>query len=82
MERTLHFRGLNGIRAIAALAVLFSHATLSLSSFGLDSSLFGRYPDGNPRTTLLAGFGVSIFFLPERIPDHLPAAGRKQGVGY
>ncbi len=62
MNRSLHFSGLNGIRAIAALSVVFSHATISLNTFGLDSYLFGTYPDGNPITTLLAGFGVSIFF--------------------
>ncbi len=62
MRQVLHFSGLNGLRAIAALSVLFSHATLGLSSLGLNSHVFGTYPDGNPKTTLLAGFGVSIFF--------------------
>jgi peptidoglycan/LPS O-acetylase OafA/YrhL len=62
LKNTIHFSGLNGLRAIAALAVLFSHTTHALTDFGLDSFLFGKYPDGNPKTTLLAGFGVSIFF--------------------
>lgn len=62
MNNAIHFSGLNGLRAIAALAVLFSHTTHGMSDFGLDSFLFGKYPDGNPKTTLLAGFGVSIFF--------------------
>lgn len=44
------------------IAVLFSHTTQGLSEFGLDSFIFGKYADGNPQTTLLAGFGVSIFF--------------------
>jgi peptidoglycan/LPS O-acetylase OafA/YrhL len=61
-KKVLHFSGLNGLRAIAALSVLFSHTTHALSSFGLNSFIFGSYPDGNPKTTLLAGFGVSIFF--------------------
>jgi peptidoglycan/LPS O-acetylase OafA/YrhL len=58
----LHFTGLNGLRAIAALAVLFSHTTLGLTEFGLNASYLGRNADGNPTTTLLAGFGVSMFF--------------------
>jgi peptidoglycan/LPS O-acetylase OafA/YrhL len=62
MKMTIHLSGLNGIRALAALAVLFSHVTLSLDNFGLDRFIFGKYPDGSPKTTLLAGFGVSIFF--------------------
>jgi peptidoglycan/LPS O-acetylase OafA/YrhL len=60
--QVLHFSGLNGLRAIAALSVLFSHTTQGLREFGLDPFVFGKYPDGNPKSTLLAGFGVSIFF--------------------
>jgi len=62
MRQVLHFSGLNGLRAIAALSVLFSHTTMGLYSFGLNSFIFGKYADGNPKATLLAGFGVSIFF--------------------
>ncbi len=62
MRQVLYFSGLNGLRAIASLSVLFSHTTIGLSSFGLDSFIFGKYADGNPKATLLAGFGVSIFF--------------------
>ncbi len=62
MREKLHFKGLNGLRAIAALAVVFSHTTLALKEFGLNSFFWGINPDGTPRTTLLAGFGVSIFF--------------------
>ena len=61
-KRVIHFSGLNGLRAIAALSVVFSHTTLALNSFGLNSFIFGKSSDGNPKTTLLAGFGVSIFF--------------------
>lgn len=62
MKQVLNFSGLNGLRAIAALSVLFSHTTMGLSSFGLSSFVFGKYDNGNPKSTLLAGFGVSIFF--------------------
>jgi len=48
----IHLNGLNGIRAIAALAVVVSHTLLFSKSFGLPEN-----------TGLdLAGFGVSIFF--------------------
>ena len=63
MKGVLHFSGLNGIRAIAALSVLFAHTTMELKSFGLNSFIFGSYPDGNPKATLLAGYGVTIFFV-------------------
>jgi peptidoglycan/LPS O-acetylase OafA/YrhL len=63
MKDVLHFSGLNGIRAIAALAVLFSHITIELASFGLDPYVLGRMSDGTPKATSLAGFGVSIFFV-------------------
>ncbi len=58
----VHLPGLNGIRAIAAIAVILSHTTLLLKLFGLDSFLFGSTADGSPRGTDLAGFGVSMFF--------------------
>lgn len=62
LSPTIYFSGLNGLRAIAAIAVLFSHTTLALKNFGLDSYVFGKYADGSPKATLLAGYGVSIFF--------------------
>ncbi len=62
MKQIIHFSGLNGLRAIAVIAVLFAHTTQGLMQFGLDSFVFGKYADGNPKSTLLAGFGVSIFF--------------------
>ncbi|MBX7126416.1 MAG: acyltransferase [Cyclobacteriaceae bacterium] len=58
----LHFAGLNGLRALAALAVVVSHTTLALGEFNLDPYLFGASQDGKPAGISLAGFGVSIFF--------------------
>ncbi|TMI64960.1 MAG: acyltransferase [Bacteroidetes bacterium] len=52
MSSNIHLRGLNGIRAIAALAVVFSHISLSLKLFGFKKSF----------TNDLAAFGVTIFF--------------------
>lgn len=60
--KAVHLPGLNGIRAIAAIAVILAHTTISMAEFGLDPFLFGRNPDGSPGGTDLAGFGVSMFF--------------------
>lgn len=58
----LHLPGLNGLRAIAALAVVISHITLALGTFGLNPFIFGTSSDGAPQGLNMAGFGVSIFF--------------------
>lgn len=58
----IYLPGLNGLRAIAAIAVVLSHITLSLSDFGLNPHILGTSMEGNPKGLLLAGFGVSIFF--------------------
>ncbi len=62
-SKPIYFPGLNGLRAIAALAVVISHVTLHLASFGLDPTIFGTSDDGHPRGLLLAGYGVGIFFV-------------------
>jgi peptidoglycan/LPS O-acetylase OafA/YrhL len=59
----IYFSGLNGIRAMAAIGVVISHTTLALPEFGLDAFLFGAFNDGKPKGLLLAGFGVSMFFV-------------------
>ncbi len=61
-KKTIYLPGLNGIRAIAAIAVVISHITLSFKDFGLNPYILGTYDDGNPRTLDLAGYGVSMFF--------------------
>lgn len=48
----VHLKGLNGLRAIAAMGVLFAHLNVRLNAFGLE-----RFPP-----TDLAGFGVTMFF--------------------
>ncbi|MEI7802897.1 MAG: acyltransferase [Bacteroidota bacterium] len=62
MKKTIHLPGLNGLRAIAAFGVVFSHLALQLKSFGVNPYLFGINPDGNPNGLMLATYGVSIFF--------------------
>lgn len=60
--RPIYFPGLNGLRAIAALAVVVSHTTMALADFHLNPHIFGTDIYGHPKGINLAGFGVSIFF--------------------
>jgi peptidoglycan/LPS O-acetylase OafA/YrhL len=62
VKKVIHLSGLNGIRAIAAMAVLFGHTTLNLDTFGLNSYIFGVKTDGHVATTTLANYGVTMFF--------------------
>lgn len=61
-SKTVYLPGLNGLRAIAALAVVISHITLGLGEFGLNNKIFGTDMDGNASGLALAGYGVTIFF--------------------
>ncbi|CAN5314889.1 hypothetical protein BH09BAC5_BH09BAC5_07570 [soil metagenome] len=61
-SKTIYLSGLNGLRAIAALAVVISHITLGLGEFGLNNKIFGTDIKGNPSGLNLAGYGVTIFF--------------------
>lgn len=61
-SKTVYLPGLNGLRALAALAVVISHITLGLGEFGLNSKILGTDRDGNASGLLLAGYGVTIFF--------------------
>lgn len=61
-SRPLHLKGLNGLRAIAALAVVISHTTQDLALFNLYPYIFGESANGGPKRWELASFGVSIFF--------------------
>ncbi|TYZ07586.1 acyltransferase [Hymenobacter lutimineralis] len=58
MKLAIHLPGLNGIRAIASLAVVVSHTTIALNTFGVNTSGFGSFAQGLD----LAGFGVTMFF--------------------
>ncbi|MEQ1743821.1 MAG: acyltransferase [Saprospiraceae bacterium] len=58
----IFFPGLNGIRAIAALAVVLSHVTVYLPRFNLNPHIIGSLPNGNPKGIDLSDFGVTIFF--------------------
>jgi peptidoglycan/LPS O-acetylase OafA/YrhL len=60
--KTVYLPGLNGLRAIAALAVVISHITLQLGEFGLNNKILGTDIDGNASGLLLARYGVTIFF--------------------
>ncbi len=58
----IYLPGLNGLRAIAALAVVFSHITLDLDNFGLHYKIFGADLKGKALSFNLASHGVTIFF--------------------
>jgi peptidoglycan/LPS O-acetylase OafA/YrhL len=62
MKKNIYLPGLNGIRAIAALAVVVSHITISLQTFGLNNRIFGTDNEGNAKGLDLAGYGVTMFF--------------------
>lgn len=62
MSKTIHLRGLNGLIAIASIAVLISHVSISLKEFGLNKSIFGINSNGSFKIYLLGSHGVSIFF--------------------
>ena len=56
----IHLRGLNGIRAIAAVAVVISHISLQLPDFGLRPIFTDS--KGQVSGILLASYGVTMFF--------------------
>ncbi len=62
-QKAIYFPGLNGFRAIAALAVVVSHITQSLGEFGLNPFIFGITREGKPAGVSLAGYGVGVFFV-------------------
>lgn len=62
-DKVVFLSGLNGLRAIAALAVVISHTTLALAQFDLNPFLFGKTVLGAPKGYLLASHGVTIFFV-------------------
>jgi peptidoglycan/LPS O-acetylase OafA/YrhL len=59
-KQVLHFRVLNGIRAIAAIAVLISHISGQLPDFGLNPIFTDN--TGQVSGFFLASFGVTMFF--------------------
>jgi peptidoglycan/LPS O-acetylase OafA/YrhL len=61
-SKPIYLPGLNGLRAIAAMAVVISHITLGLNDFGLNNKIFGTDSDGKAKGLDLAGNGVTIFF--------------------
>ncbi len=62
-NKVIYFAGLNGVRAIAAIAVVISHITIALNDFGLNPHIFGSFNDGTPKGFMLGGYGVSVFFV-------------------
>ncbi|QHC83733.1 hypothetical protein AS589_02490 [Empedobacter brevis] len=63
-SNTIYLKGLNGIRAIAALGVLLSHTNLALKHFNVTNySLFGFGSKGQQLFYILGRHGVTMFFV-------------------
>lgn len=62
-NKPIYFPGLNGLRAIAAIAVVLTHITLKLDEFGLNPFIFGMHKDGTAKGVYLGSYGVTIFFV-------------------
>lgn len=60
--KPIYFSGLNGLRAIAALGVLFTHITQGLYLFGLNQHIFGEAHGNKIAIHRIALYCVSIFF--------------------
>ncbi len=56
-----HLTGLNGLRALAALGVLYCHLVLALASFNVPL-LFGMAANGFPVAPQTGKYGVVVFF--------------------
>lgn len=61
-EKTIYLKGINGIRAFAAIAVVFGHITYTIKSFNLNPNIFGTLEDGSPVTPDITTYGVTMFF--------------------
>jgi peptidoglycan/LPS O-acetylase OafA/YrhL len=58
----VHLKGLNGLRAIAALGVLVGHAIAGTKDFNLNPCLLGADKFNSPKIYFFADFSVTIFF--------------------
>ncbi|MGH2553506.1 MAG: acyltransferase family protein [Chitinophagaceae bacterium] len=68
MSENVHFKGLNGIRAIAAISVVLSHAALSLDLFGLQKiNGFDFAIYGVTMFFSLSGFLITYLLLSEKM---------------
>lgn len=62
-NQKIYLPGLNGLRAIAAIAVVMSHTALAIDKFELNLHIFGSNANGKPKALLLASHGVTLFFV-------------------
>ncbi len=66
-KKNIHFKGLNGIRAICAFAVVISHASLSLLVIGLEpGKIFGLAAYGVTAFFALSGFLITYLLMEEK----------------
>jgi len=67
IQKGIHFNGLNGIRAICALAVVVSHTSLALNELGLIAgNLFGFAAYGVTAFFSLSGFLITYLLIQEK----------------
>jgi peptidoglycan/LPS O-acetylase OafA/YrhL len=67
-QKNIHFNGLNGIRAICALAVVVSHVGLGLSNIGIETGYsFGLATYGVTAFFALSGFLITYLLTQEKI---------------
>jgi peptidoglycan/LPS O-acetylase OafA/YrhL len=63
MAQSIHLKGLNGIRAIAAISVVLFHTSLSLDLFGLDPYIiWGKLENNKPQGFRMGSYAVTVFF--------------------
>ncbi len=63
MTQKIHLKGLNGLRAIAAITVVLFHISLSLQLFGLDPYIiWGKLEENKPFGFRVGSYAVTIFF--------------------
>ena len=66
-QKSIHFNGLNGIRAICALSVVISHTSLSLSMIGITAGgIFGLAAYGVTAFFALSGFLITYLLIEEK----------------
>lgn len=66
-KKNIHFKGLNGIRAICAMAVVISHTSLSLTLFGMQpGQIFGLAAYGVTAFFTLSGFLITYLLMEEK----------------
>lgn len=76
--KLVYLPGLNGLRAIAALAVVISHITLSLNEFGLNNKIFGTDKAGNASGLIFRRIWGNYILYFKWLFDYISVTQRKR----